>query len=174
VVYDTLGVNGGTFEHVLAWDEQLLRAQVAMREPALLVIMYGTNEASDRKLAPEAFAQSATEAIKRLRRGAPMAACLVIGPPDRRSTVRRRISTERLDWVISVEEGVAKAQGCEFIDARSLMGGPGSFATWQKQGLAAPDGVHLTLKGYTLLGRRIAHQMTRGFPGVASYAGSSR
>lgn len=161
VVYDTLGVNGAFFESVLHWDSAMLASQVALRSPDLIVVMYGTNDAGDKKLAPDSLARTMTVALARLRRGAPSAACLIVGPPDGRSTVRRPVSAARLQWVVDVERTVAREQGCAFIDARALMGGAGSFGQWQRQGLAAPDGVHLTYRGYQMLGHLIAKEMLR-------------
>jgi lysophospholipase L1-like esterase len=159
VVYDTLGINGAFFETVLAWNEKIFAEQVALRNPDLIVIMYGTNDAGIKNLTPGAFHQAVGQAINKLRQGAPEAACLVVGPPDSRSTVRRSMPPERLDWIISVEAAVARTQGCGFVDLRALMGGPGSFGQWQRQGLATSDGVHLTGKGYAVLGELLARQM---------------
>lgn len=174
VVYDTLGMNGAFFETVLTWNEKIFAEQVALRNPDLIVIMYGTNDVGMKNLTPGAFAQTVEQAIARLRQGAPSAACLVVGPPDSRSTVRRVLPPERLDWIISAQATVARAQGCGFVDLRALMGGPGSFRQWQSQGLATSDGVHLTGKGYAVLGELLVQQMLLPVFEMAETSGTAR
>jgi len=44
-------------------------------------------------------------------------------------------------------------------DFYSLMGGKGSIQGWIRYGFAAPDGVHLTAKGYQLQGELFYHAL---------------
>jgi len=70
---------------------------------------------------------------------------------------------ERLDLVIDVQREVAEEAGCAFMDLRELMGGPDSFRSWQLKGMAQPDGVHLTVTGYRVLGEMIAKQILESY-----------
>ncbi len=153
VVYDTLGINGAAFETVLQWDRDIFLEQLERRGPDLIVAMYGTNESCSKTLTPAAYAAHVREVVQLFRQGAPGAACLLIGPPDRQGEPGE---LERLEWIISVQSEVAAELGCAFLDARQVMGGAGSHALWQVRGLAAQDGIHLTLRGYKELGEQIA------------------
>ncbi|MGH9593871.1 MAG: hypothetical protein ACRD5L_12330, partial [Bryobacteraceae bacterium] len=45
VTYETLGINGAQASIVLGWDEETLRSNIERRNPALIVLAYGTNAA---------------------------------------------------------------------------------------------------------------------------------
>src|SRR5262249_10915114 len=83
VVLDTLGVNGAKIATLLAWDEAAWAAELARRDPDLVIFQYGTNEAQDIDTKPSVFTNSLAKAIARLHRAKPDADCLVVGPTDR-------------------------------------------------------------------------------------------
>jgi lysophospholipase L1-like esterase len=159
VVYDTLGVNGGFFHTPLRWNGELLAEQIRRRNPELIVVMYGTNDADSRTIAPESYGRQVARVLERFRDAAPQAACLLLGPPDRRGGRMLDGEISQLDWIVAVQEETAAAVGCAFLDLRGMMGGAGSFDLWQQRGLAQPDGVHLTAKGYQRLGQAIAAEL---------------
>ena len=45
VTYETLGINGAQASIVLDWNEETLRSNIERRNPAMIVLAYGTNEA---------------------------------------------------------------------------------------------------------------------------------
>ncbi len=45
VTYETLGINGASASIMLDWNETTLRSNIERRNPALIVLAYGTNEA---------------------------------------------------------------------------------------------------------------------------------
>ncbi|HXK18378.1 MAG TPA: GDSL-type esterase/lipase family protein, partial [Polyangiaceae bacterium] len=128
--------------------------EVARRAPELLVIAYGTNEAFD-ALRVDKYAAQLAELVTRLRRGAPQASCLVLGPTD---APLGDGSVPRVAEISAVLQKAAPAQGCSFVSLQRLMGGEGSFAAGMraKERLAQPDRLHLTPKGYQELGGALA------------------
>ncbi len=163
VVYDTLGINGAFFTTPHRWDAQLLAAQIARRTPDLIVTMYGTNDTLSRILTPRKYSQDIKQTIRRLRAGAPGAACLMIGPVDCTCEPPKEGSPSQLDWVIEVQQRTAEEIGCAFLDTREIMGGPGSRRLWEFRELAHPDGIHLTKRGYQLLGRLLADRILTAY-----------
>lgn len=165
VVYDSLGVNGGFFHTPLRWDAELLAEQVARRNPDLLVAMYGTNEADSRTINPSSYARMVRKTMARFRAGAPEAACMLFGPPDRRVASNGDDEPTQLDWIIDVQGEVASEIGCAFLDLRELMGGPGSYNWWTVRNprLARGDGVHLTVQGYRELGRQVVEEILSAY-----------
>jgi lysophospholipase L1-like esterase len=157
VVFDTAGIDGARLETPLAWNEAALAEEVARRAPELLVLAYGTNEAFDALKVEKYGAQLAT-LVQRLRRGAPRASCLVLGPTD---APLGDGSVPRVAEVTSVLQQAARGLGCSFASLQQLMGGEGSFARGMKakERLAQPDKLHLTAKGYQELGRALATQL---------------
>lgn len=154
VVLDTLGIDGARLETPLAWNEAAFVEEIARRAPELFVIAFGTNEAFD-TVKVDKYAAHLAELVRRLRRGAPRASCLVLGPTD---APLGDASVPRVAEVSAVLQKSAGALGCSFASLQQLMGGEGSFAKGMKakERLAQPDKLHLTPKGYQELGRVLA------------------
>jgi len=162
VVYDGLGVNGAFFYTPLRWDGALLAEQIERRDPDLIIAMYGSNEVDSRTITRESYRADVRRVMERFREGAPEASCLLVGPPDRRP--RDAVAgVERLAWINDVQREVADEIGCGFIDLLGLMGGAGSRAAWERQGLAQPDGVHLTARGYRVVGERLVDEIVGAY-----------
>jgi lysophospholipase L1-like esterase len=155
VVLDTLGIDGARVATPLAWAETPFIAEVAARRPELLVLAYGTNEAFDEQNV-EAYDRQLVELLGRLRRGAPAADCLVVGPPDALGSNGE--TAPRVGLISAVYARVAARLGCAFVSAQALMGGPGGFASWLREEppLARPDRIHLSPRGYKRLGELLA------------------
>jgi lysophospholipase L1-like esterase len=153
VTYETLGINGAQAGMLLDWNQSVLAGEIAAREPALIVLAYGTNEALSPKWTAEEYSATFTEVIRRLRAAAPLASILIVGPPDCEKHLRGRyFPFPHLDDVIQVQRRVALENGCAFWDWRTRMGGPGSVREWVQAGLGQGDFVHLTGAGYRLVG----------------------
>jgi lysophospholipase L1-like esterase len=154
LVLDTAGIDGARIETPLAWDEGAFTAEVARRAPQLFVVAYGTNEAFD-ALKVEKYEPQLASLVQRLRRGAPQASCLVLGPTD---APLGDASVPRVLEVTQVLRRASAALGCSFVSLQQLMGGEGSFAAGMKakERLAQPDKLHLTPKGYQELGQALA------------------
>jgi lysophospholipase L1-like esterase len=154
VVLDTLGIDGARLETPLAWNESAFVDEVMRRAPELLVVAYGTNEAFDAGKV-EKYGPQLAELLRRLRRGAPRAACLVLGPTD------APLGDGSVPRVAELSAALKKASaplGCSFVSLQQLMGGEGSFAAGMKAKppLAQLDKLHLTPKGYQELGAALA------------------
>jgi lysophospholipase L1-like esterase len=173
VVLDTLGINGARVTTPLAWNEASFVAEAAAREPALVVIAYGTNEVFDAR-APEAYAQALEQLVARLRRARREADCLVLGPPD--VAERDGSSIPRVVDIERAYRGAAERAGCAFASVRQMMGGEGSFAQWARQSppLASPDRVHLTVQGYKRLGQLVADAVLSAYDAFQQRAPRSR
>jgi GDSL-like Lipase/Acylhydrolase family len=153
ITYETLGINGAQAGMLLDWNQGVLAGEIAAREPALIVLAYGTNEALSPKWTAEEYSATFTEVIHRLRAAAPLASILIVGPPDCEKRLRGgHYPFPHLDDVIQVQRRVALENGCAFWDWRTRMGGPGSVREWVQAGLGQGDFVHLTGAGYRLVG----------------------
>ncbi|HTQ05688.1 MAG TPA: GDSL-type esterase/lipase family protein, partial [Polyangiaceae bacterium] len=85
IVLDTSGIDGARVATALAWNADVFAAELRARRPDLVAIAYGTNEAFDSRRA-ESIGTELSALVERVRRGAPHADCLVIGPPDAAAT----------------------------------------------------------------------------------------
>ena len=151
VTWETMGINGAQATMLADWDPQILEAHLAKRNPALIVLAYGTNEANYPNFDAREYAKGLRTVLSRLRKGAPLASILIVGPPDCR--------VKNLDAVISVQIEVAHQMGAAFWHWRDHMGGAGSMPQWVASGLAQGDNIHLTTSGYQLVGRTLAEEL---------------
>ncbi len=156
VTWETLGINGAQASISLRWEEQQLREHVEKRNPGLLVLAYGTNEASGREWNPESYRAVLKQVVERFRAMAPAASILIVGPPDRAQRVRRTwVGVPKLDMIAEAQREVALETGCAFWDLRERMGGNGAMKRWVYAGYAQGDFVHLTGAGYRLVGETL-------------------
>jgi lysophospholipase L1-like esterase len=154
VTYEALGINGASASMMLDWNESVLKSNIERRNPALIVLSYGTNEAGRKDWTLESYRDMFARLIDRLRADAPVAAILVVGPPDRAIKVRGKgwMTLDNVDMIVEAERQAALAQGCAFWDQRAKMGGKGSMREWVLAGMAQSDYVHLTAPGYHMIG----------------------
>jgi lysophospholipase L1-like esterase len=160
VTYETLGINGAQANLILDWNPDILASELMSRDPALVVLAYGTNEALSRAWTPEEYRATLTEIIRRLRAAAPVTSILLIGPPDCEHRLRGRLTPfPHLDQVIEIQRAVARENGCAFWDWRAAMGGPGSVRQWVQAGLGQGDYTHLTGAGYRMTGGTLFEEL---------------
>jgi len=161
VVLDTLGLNGARYRSALAWDEATWVAELARREPDLVVVAFGSNESSDSP-APkyENHQDHVKQLMARVRKAAPQADCLVFGPIDRGGRYEEIVS--RLN---EAQAAAAAEVGCAFWSGQVAMGGPGSMYAWGRQvpQLGSRDALHLTMRGYKVLGEMLGRDLLRGY-----------
>lgn len=164
LTWETLGLNGAQADLLLLWNEPLFKAHIERRDPALIVLAYGTNEARRPDWTYETYTETLRHVLRRLRAAAPLASVLVIGAPDQSIRVRGRWTTvDGVDRIISAQREAALAEGCAFWNLRMAMGGKGSMKQWVTAGLAQGDFVHLTAAGYRLWGESLAQLLLQDY-----------
>ncbi len=146
VVYDSLGLNGASITvltHMFNqdhWAEELRH-----RNPDLLVINYGTNEADFADFVDKQYEKELREAIRRARAALPEASILVMSPMDRGHRSGGDIETmATIPRIVETQRRVARETGCGFFDTFAAMGGAGTMARWyaQKPPLVSADLIH--------------------------------
>ncbi|HVP00184.1 MAG TPA: GDSL-type esterase/lipase family protein [Bryobacteraceae bacterium] len=154
VTYEELGINGAQASISLNWDEEVLKSNIERRNPALIVLAYGTNEAGRKDQTVETYRDMFVELIGRFRKAAPTATILIIGPPDRFVRTRSKgwIPLDNIDLIVAGQREAAAATGCAFWDLRAKMGGKGAMKQWVQAGMAQSDYVHFTGAGYRMIG----------------------
>jgi len=154
VTYEELGINGAQATTALNWDEVTMRSNIERRNPALIVIAYGTNEAGRKDWTVESYRDMFIQLIGRFRTAAPTATILVIGPPDRYIRTRSKgwIPMDNIDLIVEAQRAAAAATGSAFWDLRAKMGGKGAMREWVLAGMAQGDYVHFTGPGYRMIG----------------------
>jgi lysophospholipase L1-like esterase len=82
VLYENFGTIGATVDVMGRWDRDIVAAEFARRDPALILIAFGTNEGFRRRTDREAYRQLFIDRVRAISAAAPGAAILIIGPPD--------------------------------------------------------------------------------------------
>jgi len=153
VTYESLGLNGAEAGVILHWDQDMLASYLQRRNPGLIVLAYGTNEASDPQWRTESYRAMFAHLVARLREIAPAASILVVGPDDRWTAAGGRWHPlPGIDDIIADQREVCRQLGCTYWDLRARMGGSGSMRDWVYGGFAQQDYVHFTTVGYRRLG----------------------
>lgn len=181
VIVDALGVVGRRLGSLRSWDWSIIGDQLATRDPRLVVLQYGTNEADDPDLDLEAMARYFDETILRIRAAAPTASILILGPPDMgvreagRACDRMKKQAPdapvvpECEWrtpsvlgeIIAVEHAAAARNKVAFFDTLSAMGGPDRMHRWvtEEPRTAFKDHVHFTDVGYQLWADSLSHAL---------------
>ncbi len=163
VVVDQLGIPGMQAEIHLHWAEAAWAQQLGWRSPDLVVFAYGTNDIADPQNDDASYLAVWQRVLARVRKAAPQAACLIVGPSDRLHREGRKwVGFARTAAVIEVQRKAATAAGCGHWDAQAAMGGPGAMRRWVGAGLGTPDRVHLSRDGYTRLAALFDHALHGG------------
>jgi lysophospholipase L1-like esterase len=167
VIVDSLGVVGRRLGSLRSWDWSVIGEQLASRDPRLVVLQYGTNEADDPALDLEAMARYFDETILRIRAAVPTASVLILGPPDMATREGGKPCDKRkpddpvipeCEWrtphvlaeIISVQHAAAVRNHVAFFDTFAAMGGADHMHQWvtAEPRVAYKDHVHLTDVGY--------------------------
>lgn len=169
VVYDSLGLVGARAQRLLNLDAAHIKRQIAHRNPDLLVLGFGGNEAGNSWLNLETYEQEVTEVVHHMRAGKPKMACLLMGPLDQAEHDARGkvVTIEKLPEIVAVQRKVAAREGCAFYDVFSAMGGEGSMAKWRKSRprLATSDLRHATPEGYAVVANMYYKALLKAFAG---------
>lgn len=87
VSLSNLGIIGAQLYDFAARDDRIVKAELDAYKPDLIILAFGTNEGFRQELDAAAYEQLVKDQIRRLKRLAPGAAILLLGPPDA-NTVR--------------------------------------------------------------------------------------
>lgn len=171
VVVDGMGIVGRRVGHLAQWDWSVIGPQLARRDPRLVIVQYGTNEADDPGLDLDRVAAQWDVVLGHLHDYVPNASVLVLGPPDMQSRAAGKAcdrhrppagtepapecqwkTPDALRQVIEVERAAAARAGVAFFDTFAAMGGGDHMDGWSNADprIAYGDHVHFTATGYAL------------------------
>ena len=154
--YEAIGLNGAEASLMLRWNQRDFQTYLKQRDPALIVLAYGTNEAGNSNWTYAAYRAMLGRLVDMLHQTTPDASILLVGPPDRSTRVGRG---RRAGWtpyaatlhITEAQRDTCREHGCAFWSWRDRMGGLGSMNRWAADGLAQGDHVHFTSSGYVRL-----------------------
>lgn len=164
VKYSAIGNNGATYSSYNALGS--IGRDISALEPDLIILSMGANEAFG-KVTDTAMRSSIDLLVKNIRRSNPGAQILLTTPADCQRSVRRRVKTRRRRRYRTVRtyqhnENIARLRNVILAYGRdnniatydwyAVAGGDKSSVRWIADGLMSKDRIHLTWKGYKLMG----------------------
>ncbi len=171
IVVDNLALVSCTAKTMLVNLADHWKNQLAHREPDLVVIMLGTNEAQ--WLAGASAMAEYEETWKKLlvpvRAGHPGGSCLVMSPLDQAEAKDDKIVSRRgVPKMVAAQRKAAQAAGCAYWDTFTWMGGAGAALTWQRKGLLGSDFAHMSRKGTARVADGLADALFSGYKAYKS------
>lgn len=164
VVYDALGANGGRGSLLGAMNPDHWRQQFELRDPALVILQYGTNESEAGMADRDAYEKTQRALLDKVKAAAPSASILVIAPLDRAQKAEGELKTMPvIKKLVDAQRKVAGEAGVAFWNTYEAMGGEGSMALWVKKGLAGSDLTHPSPQGGEVLGDLLFKALTSGY-----------
>jgi lysophospholipase L1-like esterase len=82
VSYNNIGYPGATIDLVNKFDEKLMTDGLRRLDPQIVVLVFGTNEASKPNLDAARYERNYEKAIARIKTALPNAQIVLVGPPD--------------------------------------------------------------------------------------------
>jgi lysophospholipase L1-like esterase len=158
-VLDNLGVIGASALAYSKLDEAHWAEQLRHRNPELVIVLLGSNEAvwvPNYRKAHRKYQGRYAEVLTRIRKALPGSACLVMAPLDQ--GIKRDdhiISNPTMPGLVAAQRRAARKQGCAFWDTFEFMGGAGSYKRWYRNKWLWTDMTHPTHIG----GKKIANAL---------------
>ena len=156
VIYDSLGLNGASIT-VLSrmFNADHWAAELRQRDPQLVIVNYGTNEADFTAFIDRQYQGELREVIRRIRTALPAASILVMSPMDRgyRAEGGEIATMPNIPRIVAIQQRVARDTGCGFFNTYEAMGGEGTIARWYNSTprLVSGDFIHPTPGGGKLI-----------------------
>jgi lysophospholipase L1-like esterase len=180
IIYENHGTIGATVRLLTEMTPAAVSFELQDRQPALLIVAFGTNEGFASTLDLGQYAASFRAAVAALHREAKGADILVLGPPDGNRRDKACTGSEgagacladnataasdpcawreprNLAAVREIQKQISREQGWAFWDWNAAMGGVCSMDRLAARNppFATPDHVHFTEAGYTAAADRL-------------------
>jgi lysophospholipase L1-like esterase len=166
VVYDTLGLNGASVTFLSQGiDAKHFSEELQQRNPDLVIVNYGTNEADFASFIDRGYEKEMRKAIRRIREALPETSILLMSPMDRGQHAGSEIETmPTIPRLVDIQRRVARDTGCGFFDTFHAMGGDGTMARWYtgQPRLVSADLIHPMPAGGKMIAAIFARELTAG------------
>jgi hypothetical protein len=174
LTYNSIGYPGAQISLLNKFSNALFANDLIRINPHIVILSFGTNEASDERLDLAQYARTYDRVVEKIRRVIPNVAIVIIAPPDMAelppgcskekaaqascdsSSTRLRADEcvwrrpARLSQIREVQHDLAKARDLAYWDWASVMPSECGAHSWftDSPQLMARDHVHLTPEGY--------------------------
>jgi hypothetical protein len=102
VMMDSMGINGARASAHLRWNDAVYNEHLKKRDPDLIIMAYGTNATGDADDPIDAYEARLERVLTKMRKAAPTASCVFVGPSDRPIKIRannlHRSLVRKMKW----------------------------------------------------------------------------
>jgi lysophospholipase L1-like esterase len=171
VVYDALGSHAAIALYWQRQDRAHWKDQLDLRDPALVVFQYGTNESENTRLDLDAYEHALGDLVDEIKASAPNASVLVLSPLDRADWQGGKMPTKPVIFdLVAIQRRVALAHGVAFWNTFEAMGGQGSMGRWVRTHptLGGPDLTHPTPRGAEVIGDLLSDALMNAYERYAA------
>ncbi len=159
VMYNCAGVNGAGFRSLAR--QNLLPEHLTELKPDLVVIDLGINDFFPLKKLQESNLESTIRTfINTVRTASPESSILLLSVQEACHKNKALASTQEFSEMV---RRIAFEMDCAFYDFYEISGSKNSMHTWQKNGLAKRDFLHLTSEGYQHKGELLANAILNAY-----------
>lgn len=159
IVVDSLGIGGVSMELIARGDRAVGIQTLRRRQYDLVMFLTGATESDT-----PGHAQAVKQLVEMHREALPEASILLMSPPDLAGGPGKQPTRNpRMGRLTREKRRLAQETGIAYWDFRGAMGGDMSIARFTDRGMAWNDYIHLSEKGGTYMGRRLAHALVRDF-----------
>jgi lysophospholipase L1-like esterase len=168
VLYDSLGMNGASITVLTRmFNREFWTEELRHREPNLIIINYGTNEADFASYVNGPYEKDLREAVRRVQGAVPEASLMLMSPMDRGKHVGLdEIQTmPTIPQIVAVQKRVAAELGCAFFNTFEAMGGEGTMARWYQgeRRLVSADLIHPIPAGGRIVANAFVRELMLGY-----------
>ncbi|MCH2043208.1 MAG: GDSL-type esterase/lipase family protein [Saprospiraceae bacterium] len=144
VLYHMIGVNGATYRSYNRSQDFI--QQLNELDADLIIISLGTNEAYDANYSDDRMSPQINKFVEAIQQETNCDAILLVSPND--ILLQKKYKTKHPQEVSQLLNKKSNEYQTAFWDFYQIMGAEGSIRTWQTNGLAQRDYIHLTKGGY--------------------------
>jgi lysophospholipase L1-like esterase len=167
ITYDSIGLNGAsTTVMSRAFSPEEWGDALQHRDPDLVVINYGTNEAGFGSFVDKQYETELRRAIARVRTALPNVSILIMSPMDRGTRSGDLITTmPTIPRLVEIQQRVAAETGCGFFNTYAAMGGEGTMERWYDghPRMVGADLIHPTPQGARIVAQSLTGQLLIGY-----------
>jgi len=157
VNYSTMAKVGISASYPLNHEQSWINQPLQDKKPDLVILSFGSNDAAG-NVNKQAYERQYEQLVQKIHQQSPNASIYIVGPTDGYGSGTGK-PLPGLDNVIAAQKEVAAKYGLDFFDMRASMGGAGSINDWRARGLAGPDKLHFTQKGYQIIAKSISDHL---------------
>ena len=158
------GCSGTIFSGI---DNRQLSAYFSHTNTRLIIMQFGGNSMPYIKTEAQAdkYINSLLTQVRFIRRQAPEAVILFIGPSDMTTRLQGKMQTYPLlpYFDRQLAQTLTEKAGVAYWSLFDSMGCVGAMSAWVKSGLAASDYIHFTRKGANEVGEMLYHAILTGY-----------